>query len=97
MVTGSTGAGAAMLGRWPAGASAHPPARSTRRRSLGEYASQRAGDSSGTELVRGFFAELEGLDGVLRQVRLAAQRRLLPRRRARHFGVDGARWAWLPA
>ncbi|KAL4437306.1 hypothetical protein ABPG75_004445 [Micractinium tetrahymenae] len=36
-------------------------------RSLGEYASQRAGDSSGTELVRGFFAELEGLDGALRQ------------------------------
>lgn len=36
-------------------------------RSLGEYASQRAGNSSGTELVKGFFTELEGLDNALRE------------------------------
>ncbi|PSC73623.1 hypothetical protein C2E20_3042 [Micractinium conductrix] len=36
-------------------------------RSLGEYASQCAGDASGTNLVRGFFTELEGFDGALRQ------------------------------
>lgn len=37
-------------------------------RSLGEYASQRAGDESGRTLVRGFFAALEAFDGALRQV-----------------------------
>ncbi|PRW45473.1 autophagy-related 16 [Chlorella sorokiniana] len=36
-------------------------------RSLGEYASQRAGDESGRALVRGFFTALEALDGALRQ------------------------------
>jgi hypothetical protein len=36
-------------------------------RSLGEYASQRAGDDSGRELVRGFFKELEGFDSELRK------------------------------
>ncbi|KAL4439481.1 hypothetical protein ABPG77_008810 [Micractinium sp. CCAP 211/92] len=36
-------------------------------RSLGEYASERAGNSSGRDLVRGFFVELEGLDGALRE------------------------------
>ncbi len=40
-------------------------------RSLGEYASERAGNSSGRDLVRGFFVELEGLDGALREVRPA--------------------------
>lgn len=38
-------------------------------RSLGEYASQRAGDESGRNLVRGFFTALEAFDGALRQVR----------------------------
>ena len=45
-------------------------------RSLGEYASERAGDDSGRALVKGFFAELEGLDAALRQVRCAALRLL---------------------
>ena len=36
-------------------------------RSLGEYASQRAGDESGRALVRGFFTALEAFDGALRQ------------------------------
>lgn len=38
-------------------------------RSLGEYASERAGDESGRNLVRGFFTALEAFDGALRQVR----------------------------
>ena len=37
-------------------------------RSLGEYASERAGDESGRALVRGFFGALEAFDGALRQV-----------------------------
>lgn len=38
-------------------------------RSLGEYASERSGNEEGRALVKGFFAELEGLDSALRQVR----------------------------
>jgi hypothetical protein len=38
-------------------------------RAVGEYASERARDESGRDLVRGFFTELEGFDAALRQVR----------------------------
>lgn len=42
-------------------------------RSVGEYASDRSGDDTGRNLVRGFFTELEGFDSALRQAQREGQ------------------------